>query len=116
MKNRRITGVWAALLVLAVSSLAFAGSATAKLTGEFTKFAQCPTATEAVTRCLYSVTSGGEVVLGSKKVPIVNPVSSARWLRAPNFDEESPEFLFSKFYAASNGITLSEASQPVPGG
>jgi hypothetical protein len=116
MKNRGITGVWAALLVLAVSSLAFVGSATAKLTGEFTKFAQCPTATEGVTRCLNSVTTGGEVVLGSKKVPIVKSVTLQGGYGQPNFNEESPEFLFSKFYAASNGITLSKAAQPVPGG
>ena len=114
--NRRIPGVCAALLVVALASLAFAGSATAKLTKEFTRFQNCPYTNAEVKRCLYSVTSGGEVVLGSKKVPIVNPVTLQGGYGKPNFEEESPEFLFAKFFAATNGITLSEASQPVPGG
>ncbi len=116
MRNRRIPGACLALLVVALGSFAFAGSASAKLTGEFTKFQYCPYTNTIVTRCLYSVTSGGEVVLGSKKVPIVNPVTLQGGTTKPNLEEESPEFLFAKMVEATNGVTLSKTSQPVPGG
>ena len=114
MKNRRMTGVCAALLVVALASLALVGSASAKLTGEFKKFEFCPYKTATVERCLNSVTNGGEVVLGSKKVPIVNPVTLQGGYTEPA--EEGPEAGFAKFFAATNGITLSEVGQPVPGG
>ena len=91
-----------------------AGSASAKLTGEFTKFQYCPYKTTGVARCINSLTTGGEVILGSKKVPIVNPVTLQGGYTEPA--EEGPEAGFSKFVAATNGITLSKAAQPVPGG
>ena len=69
--SRRVT---AALLITALAALGLAGSAQAKLTGNYTKFAQCPYANLEVKKCIYSMTDSGEVVLGSKKVPIVNPV------------------------------------------
>jgi hypothetical protein len=49
-------------------------------------------------------------------VPIVNPVTLQGGYTEPSFDEESPDFLFSKFVEATNGVTLSKAPQPVPGG
>lgn len=98
-----------ALFAVALLTLAFAGSASAKLTGEFTKFQQCPWTNAEVNKCLYSVTKGGEVVLGSKKVPIVNPVTLQGGFGKPVSG-------FSKFFAATNGVTLSKTPQPVPGG
>ena len=76
MKKRRkkMRVVCAAMLVVALASLGLAGSAQAKLVEPFTKFQYCPWHNAEVARCLYSVTTSGEVVLGSKKVPIVNPV------------------------------------------
>ena len=56
----------------------------------------------------------GEVVLGSKAVPIVNPVTLQGGI-SPQF-EEGPEIGWSKFFGATNGVTLSKAAQPVPGG
>lgn len=114
MKNRRMTRACAALLVVALASLALVGSASAKLTGEFKKFEFCPYKTAGVERCLNSVTNGGEVVLGSKKVKIVNPVTLQGGYTEPA--EEGPEAGFAKFFAATNGITLAEVPQPVPGG
>jgi hypothetical protein len=67
-----------------------------------------------VDRCINSQTIGGEVVLGSKKVPIVKEVVLQGGYTEPA--EEGPETGFSKFVAATNGITLSKAAQPVPGG
>jgi hypothetical protein len=116
MKKRRMTGACAIALTLALASLAFASMASAKLTGEFTKFQQCPYTTAGVSRCLFSETTGGEVVMGSKKVPIVNKAILQGGYTEPNFEEGNPEFLFAKFFAAKNGVTLSKAAQPVPGG
>jgi len=98
-----------ALLALALASLALAGSASAKLTGNYTKFAQCPFKNAETLKCLYSVTEKGEVVLGNKKVPIEKPVVLQGGYTAPTEG-------FSKFIAATNGITLSKAPQNVPGG
>jgi hypothetical protein len=101
----------AALLIAALAVLALSASAQAKLTGAFTRFAQCPYKNTEVRKCLYSVTESGEVVLGSKKVPIVNPVVLQGGLGP--FDEETE---FAKMFPATNGVTLSKAPQPVPGG
>jgi len=99
-----------ALLLVAVASLALTASAGAKLTGNYTRFAQCPYKNPEVARCIVSTTVGGEVVLGSKKVPIVNPavLQGGYTLGDANGD--------SKFVGATNGVTLSKAPQPVPGG
>jgi hypothetical protein len=105
----------AAMALAALASLLLAGSASAKLTGEFTKFEFCPykLPTEAK-RCLNSQTTGGEVILGTKKVPIEKPVTlQGGYTAAP---EEGPEASFAKFVAATNGVTLSKAAQNVPGG
>jgi hypothetical protein len=91
-------------------ALGLSAGAQAKLVGNYTKFAQCPYPNTEVRKCIYSTTNSGEVVLGSKKVPIVNPVVLQGGYGAIGEDE------FSKFYAATNGITLSKAAQPVPGG
>jgi hypothetical protein len=98
-----------ALLIVALAALGLAGSAQAKLTGNYTKFAQCPYPNTEVKKCVYSVTESGEVVLGSKKVPIVNPVI-LQGGAGKGVEGIAP------FFAASNGITLSKAAQPVPGG
>lgn len=110
-KQRGTKVVCAAMCLTALAVLAFAGTASAKLTGEFAKFAQCPYNNLEVKKCLYSETIGGEVVLGAKKVPIVNNAYIQGGFSKPN--EETG---FSKFFEATNGITLSKAPQPVPGG
>ncbi len=111
-KQRRRIGVLStAILVVAIASLSIAGVAQAKLVEPFTKFQYCPWHNAEVAKCLYSKTNSGEVVLGSKKVPIVNPV-----VLQGGFAEPNPTTKISKFFAATNGVTLSKASQPVPGG
>jgi hypothetical protein len=99
-----------ALLGVALLALILAASAQAKLTGEYTKFEQCPFSNLEVKRCLYSPTESGEVVLGKKAVPIVNKTVLQGGAGKP--DEEG----YAKFFAAKNGITLSKTPQPVPGG
>jgi hypothetical protein len=109
MKLHTRRAVCAALLASALSVFAFAGTASAKLTGEYTVFQQCPYTSAETNRCLFSVTKGGEVILGKKKVPIVNPVTLQGGYTEPV--EE-----FSKLIPAKNGVTLSKTPQPVPGG
>jgi len=111
MHHHRMRVACAALAVLAFAALSFAGPASAKLTGIFTRFEQCPYTNPEVERCVYSVSEGGEVVLGSKKVPVEKAVTLQG-----GFGPENEETGFSKFYAAKNGITLSKTPQNVPGG
>jgi hypothetical protein len=110
MQQHRRRAVATALLAVALAALGLAGTAQAKLVGNYTKFAQCPYLNLEVKKCLYSTTTSGEVVLGKKVVPITNPVILQGGAGAIGEDN------FSKFYAASNGITLSKAPQNVPGG
>jgi hypothetical protein len=98
-----------ALFVVAVAVFGLAATAQAKLTGNYTKFAQCPYSNLEVKKCIYSLTKSGEVVLGSKKVPIVNTVT------LQGGTGKAVEG-FAPFFGASNGITLSKTPQPVPGG
>jgi hypothetical protein len=102
--------VCTALAALALASLAFAGPAAAKLVGNYTKFVQCPFTNAEAKKCAYAVTESGEVILGNKKVPIEKQVVLQGAYGAA--DAES----FSKFIAATNGVTLSKAPQNVPGG
>jgi hypothetical protein len=102
------------MLVVALAALGLAGSASAKLTGEFTKFEFCPYKTAGVERCINSLTTGGEIVLGTKKVTIEKAVTLQGGYTEPA--EEGAEKNFSKFFAATNGVTLSKAPQNVPGG
>lgn len=95
--------------LLALAALGLAGSAQAKLTGEFAKFANCPYTNAEVKKCIYSVTESGEVILGSKKVPIEKQV-----VLQGGFGKAVAGI--SPFFAATNGITLAKAPQNVPGG
>jgi hypothetical protein len=97
------------ILTTGILALSFSAGAQAKLVGNYARFSQCPYSNLEVKKCLYSTTTSGEVVLGSKKVPIVNPVV-LQGGAGKNVEGYAP------FFAASNGVTLSKAPQPVPGG
>jgi hypothetical protein len=111
-QHHRMRAGGTALLLIALFTLGFAASAQAKLTGEFTRFAQCPYITsEEARKCLFAQTEGGEVILGSKKVPITKtPITLQGAYGAPGEDGFSP------FFGAKNGVTLAKVPQPVPGG
>jgi len=111
-RNRRT--IFVATMVAMLAMLSLATTASAKLVGMWVKFEQCPYTTTGVSKCTHSVTDSGEVVLGSKTVPIVNPVTLQGGFTKPAI--EGPEEGFSKFFAAKNGETLSKTPQPVPGG
>ncbi len=97
-----------ALIIGALAALGFAGTASAH-EGEWAKFNYCPSTTEGVKKCLQAVVSEGEVDLGKKKVPVVNPVTLQGGLSRPSAG-------FRTMYAATNGETLTKTPQPVPGG
>ncbi|HET7444593.1 MAG TPA: hypothetical protein VFJ57_08045 [Solirubrobacterales bacterium] len=85
---------------------AFAGTASAKPTGEYAQFAQCDYENPEVTDCIYTVTNGGSLGIGTKTIPFVNSITlegsyayEEMWLRG-----------------GTNGVTLSKTPQPVPGG
>jgi hypothetical protein len=112
LKTTRVICV--ALLAAILGVLALAGSASAELTNEFKKFEFCPYTNTAVERCINSLTTGGEVVLGSKKVPIEKQVTLQGGYKETTF--EGPEGEYAEFVGAANGVTLSKAPQNVPGG
>ncbi len=109
MQKHRKRVVVAALLALALAALGLAGAAQAKLTGNYTRFANCPYTNLEVKKCLYSTTNSGEVVLGKKQVPITQPVI-LQGGAGKQVEGIAP------FFGATNGITLSKAPQNVPGG
>jgi hypothetical protein len=109
MRTRKRTFKYGAVLAGVVGLLCVPAGAFAH-TGAFAKFNYCPSTTTGVAKCLYSVTNGGEIILGKKTTPIVNPVTLQG-----GFSEENAEGN-SSFFAATNGETLSKTSQPVPGG
>ena len=106
----RVRTAFIAVLAMALAALSLAGPASAELTGDFVHFQQCPYENSEVKRCVISETDGGEVILGSKKVPIINTQTLQGGLTKP--DEEGNR----KLVAPKNKITLSDTSQPVPGG
>src|SRR5262249_11412675 len=97
-------------VAVVVGVLALASTASAK-PGEWGKFDYCPYNTAGVNKCLKAVTNSGEIVLGKKTVPIVNPVTLQGGYGVPN-----ETTFISKFFAASGADTLSKTPQPVPGG
>jgi hypothetical protein len=101
-----------AFALVGLSSLMFAGAADAH-SGNWARFNSCPSTTAGVFKCLQSVTNGGKIVLGKKTVPIVKPVTLQGGVGR---GEENEEVFYERFYAASNGETLSKTPQPVPGG
>lgn len=104
---RMIGASFVAGLMLLASSIT--GSALAEPEGAFGVFSQCPYASAGTSHCIYSVTEGGAIVLGQKKVPIVNPVT----LQGGYTEQVN---IFSKMIAAKEGQTFSRAPQSVPGG
>lgn len=109
MLKSRLRVARMALFVVALATLGSAASASAELLGEFTRFQQCPWTKTKVKQCLYMQSKGGTVTLGSKKITIEKQI-----VLQGGYGE--PISGISPFFAATNGITLSNAGQPVPGG
>ncbi len=101
---RARTQALGALLIALLATLGFSASA---LANEFSIFAQCPLTT--ASGCIHADTESGEVVIGSKAVPIEKTIT----LQGGFNEEESGELVF---VAAKDGNTLSKTPQKVPGG
>jgi hypothetical protein len=104
-----------ALLAVPALCLALAPSALAgEPTGAFSVFKECPRNSKEVAEneisCLYSVTEGGKVTIGSTEVPITNHIILQGGIFTSNETEAQ------RFSAALNGETLNKAPQKVPGG
>lgn len=107
MKRRHLAGVVAAMM--AIAAMAGLPAMASAHEGEYSRFDFCPSTNPEVNKCTQSIVESGEVTMGSKKVPIVNPVVLQGGYSRPVGG-------FSKFFGATNGVTLSKAQQPVPGG
>ncbi len=103
---KRLFLVGAMLMALLIP----AASASAAPTGEYANFAQCPTEKTKLFLCIYAKQTSGSVTTGAKTVPIKNPVVLQGGVE---INESTGQTVF---YGAKNGVTLSKAAQPVPGG
>jgi hypothetical protein len=102
LKSARAACVAMALVV--IGALAVAPGAFAH-TGEYAEFNQCPSTNPSVASCLYSKVTSGEVILGNKKVPIVNPVILQGGVSEPD------ETTYSTFYGSS--CYIGSSSSPI---
>jgi hypothetical protein len=108
-KLKKVRLICAMTALIALTALVGASAASAH-SGTYAEFNYCPSTTSGVESCLYSKVTSGEVVLGKKKVPIVNPVILQGGVTGAAANG------FQGFVAATNGETLSKSPQPVPGG
>lgn len=107
-------GRMAAVFVAAcIGVLGLTSAASAAPKGVFAPFAQCPLSNPKTYNCFVSVSSGGTFTVGTKSVPLVNPVTLQGGLELLENAPIGEEF---KFLAAADGNTLSKTPQPVPGG
>lgn len=95
--------VAAAVLVPASSASAF--------TGEYARFNSCPLSNPSVAFCLSAESTGGTFTVGKKSVPLVKPVNLRGGLITPE-GLTGP----ATFVAPTDGVVISKAAQPVPGG
>jgi hypothetical protein len=78
--------------------------------GEYAPYADCPYENPLVSQCNYIEATGGEVRIGSARVPIAQTLL-IQGGSSLNFETGQEQF-----YAARDGITLSRVSEPVEGG
>jgi hypothetical protein len=97
--------------VLAALMLVPASSASAALEGEYARFKTCPLSNSAVNVCLSAESTGGTFTVGKKTVPLVNEVRLRGGLITPEAFQDPATFV-----APSDGVIISKAAQPVPGG
>lgn len=103
----------AGALITALATVVLASAAVAAPhhpKGEFAQFGDCPLNNKEVDNCVYSLTNGGYFTVGTKTVPLKNPVT----LQGGFHTNTTTGTL--QFYGAEDGNTLSKTPQPVPGG
>jgi hypothetical protein len=99
-------------LVAVFMSLSIAASAMATPKGGFAVFADCPLKNASVNYCVYSHTTGGEVLIGTTSVPIEEKTPLT--LQGGIIENEETEA--ETFVEAADGNTLSKTPLTVPGG
>lgn len=94
-------------------------------TGEYSVFKECPLSVPHINSCAYSLTTSGEVKIGSTSTPITAPIvfqggetREVVFVEEAEIEGELVEITkeVRKFVPAANGETLSKSPQPVSGG
>lgn len=100
----------AVLIAIALITAGLMGCGSDTRESKYVKFHQCPWKNTEVKKCIHVTTEGGVISLGNRSVPIENPATLQGGYGT------SGKAGFARFFAATNGITLSKTRQPVPGG
>jgi hypothetical protein len=110
--GKRTTRLLIITAVALIASLAIVASASAEPKGIFKKYKDCPTEVPGLALCQYAETTGGELAIGSTKVPINKTIilqGGAIPTGGPNVNEY---FVL----PAKDGNSLSKTELNVPGG
>jgi hypothetical protein len=110
---KRSTLVLSLALTASLATLGFTSSAMAAPKGIFAIFSDCPLSTPGVTLCQYGQTTGGEVSIGTSKVPI-NKTITLQGGAIPTGNPENEREYF--LVPAADGNSLSKTELNVPGG
>jgi len=110
----RVAGLIAIAVAMSCAMVAAAPAQAIMPTGEFAPYTACPLDNPAFVEsgdgnCVWSQTTGGQVTIGTKNVPIVNPITLQG-----GFTGASPNLIW--FNASPASQTLVDPGQPVPGG
>jgi hypothetical protein len=115
----RRSGVWVALavgvalVVLIVLAISLSGGHH-RSSGDYAAFAACPLRDPQTDLCLFTQTTGGEFVVGSKTVPLSRTIILQGGVHV--VENQEKEIVKDEFIAAAGGETMSKTSQAVPGG
>src|SRR5262245_9941174 len=110
----RVVGLIATAVAMSCAMVAAAPAQAITPTGEFAPYTACPVDNSAFVEsgdgnCVWSQTTGGQVTIGTKTVPVVNPITLQG-----GFTGASPNLIW--FNASPASQTLVDPGQPVPGG
>jgi hypothetical protein len=109
---RRWLPMVAAAILVPLLSIMFASTALALPAAqkeEFLVFSDCPLPQAEAGLCVVSTTTGGEFVIGSKKVPISKPITLQGGLATGSLGQQA-------LIGAADGNTLQKVGEEVPGG
>jgi len=104
VRRKALAGMVGAAIA-ATAVLVAAAPAMAGLRNDLKEFSNCPYNTIGVSKCVYSVTSSGEFVLGKAKVPITVPVIIQGGLNGEG-----------EVIPPTSGEEMSRSAEQVPGG
>jgi hypothetical protein len=105
--------VVAMALMAPLAAFVFASTAAATPKGVFSVFSDCPTENPNVALCTYGLTTSGEFVLGSSKVPINQAITLQGGAVPTGNPENEKEY---DLIPPKDGKILSETALNVPGG